>query len=96
MTTQSERIAPQAVSGRPDIAFDHGLIDVLVAKLRKSSYAPLRRVSGELRDGRIVLHGKLPNFYLKQLAQETVLPMLGGRRLHNKVTVVRRAPFVNV
>jgi hypothetical protein len=87
VNNQPERITPQAVSGQSEIAFDRGMIDVLAAKLRKSSHAPLRRVSGELRDGRIVLHGKLPNFYLKQLAQAVAAQVCGPGRLDNEIVV---------
>lgn len=37
----------------------------------------------------IVLSGSVSSYYLKQLAQEAVLPLLGRRRLHNHVNVVR-------
>jgi hypothetical protein len=32
--------------------------------------------------------GRVPSYYLKQLAQETVMPALNGRALVNRVTVV--------
>jgi len=31
----------------------------------------------------------VPSYYLKQMAQEAVIPLLDGRELHNRVTVVR-------
>jgi hypothetical protein len=36
----------------------------------------------------IVITGTLPTYFLKQLAQETVRPVLGERRLLNLVVVV--------
>jgi osmotically-inducible protein OsmY len=85
--SQSERIAPQTVSGRSDIASDRALVDLLAARLRKSSYAPLRRVSGELRNGRIVLRGHVPSFYLKQLAQALAAQVCARGRLDNEIVV---------
>ena len=49
----------------------------------------LRRIAVEEREDAVVLSGKLPSYYLKQLAQETALPLLGGRKLYNRVEVVR-------
>jgi hypothetical protein len=64
--------------------------------LRRSPQPALRKLALHETETMVVINGSVTSYYLKQLAQETVLPMLGGRRLHNKVTVVRRAPFVNV
>lgn len=35
----------------------------------------------------IIIEGTLPSYYLKQLAQETVIPVLFGRQLVNRVLV---------
>jgi hypothetical protein len=61
---------------------------VLLALLDKGVPA-LRRIQVEETDERVVLAGTVPTFYLKQLAQEAVLPLLAGRRLHNHLEVVR-------
>jgi hypothetical protein len=37
----------------------------------------------------VVLQGNVPSYYLKQLAQEAVMPALAGRALLNRVQVVR-------
>ena len=63
--------------------------------LKRSPQPALRRLAVQETDTLVVLNGSVASYYLKQLAQETVLPVLGGRRLHNKVTVVRRPPLVN-
>ena len=49
----------------------------------------LRRVRVEETETSVVLTGTVPSFYLKQLAQEAVLPLLAGRRLCNHLEVVR-------
>ena len=36
-----------------------------------------------------MIQGVVPTYYLKQMAQETVMPLLGGRQLLNRVNVVR-------
>lgn len=55
--------------------------------LRQSSIPALRRLSVEETEESLVLSGWVPSYYYKQLAQETVLPLINGRSLVNRVTV---------
>lgn len=58
------------------------------AALRASSYAALRRVCCCVRDGRIVLCGTVPSYYLKQMAQCLLLRRLGAEfQLDNHLQV---------
>jgi len=57
--------------------------------LRQSCIPALRRLTVEEESSALVLKGRLPSYYYKQLAQEAVLPFLGGRELHNQVVVVQ-------
>ena len=61
-----------------------------VLALRESPIPALRRLSLEESDGAVMITGSVPSYYLKQLAQEAVIPLLGGRELYNQVTVVRQ------
>jgi len=57
--------------------------------LQASPIPALRRLSvAEVGDA-IVLSGRVPSYYYKQMAQETVLPLLRGRLLQNQVVVAR-------
>jgi hypothetical protein len=56
--------------------------------LRQSKIPALRLVNVEETDAAVVLTGTVHSYYLKQLAQETVLPLC-EKRLINKVEVVR-------
>jgi hypothetical protein len=47
----------------------------------------LRRLTVEETETVVVLGGTVSSYYLKQLAQETILPALRGRELHNRVTI---------
>jgi hypothetical protein len=49
----------------------------------------LRLVKVVEQEDMVILTGRLPSFYLKQLAQETVIPHLGERQLENRITVVQ-------
>ncbi len=57
--------------------------------LERSPIPALRNLSLEETGERVVIQGVVPTYYLKQMAQETVMPLLAGRELHNRVNVVR-------
>ena len=66
------------------------LLQASAAQVLHSSPLPaLRKLAVEETDSEIILSGSVNSYYLKQLAQETVLPVLGGRRLLNRVQVER-------
>lgn len=60
--------------------------------LRESPIMALRTLSLEESDTAVIINGDLPTYYLKQLAQETLRPVLGGRQLVNHVQVIRNIP----
>lgn len=64
----------------------------IVEALRRSKIPALRRLEAEESESAVVLTGSVPSYYLKQLAQEAVLPLCGERRLINRVEVVRAEP----
>jgi hypothetical protein len=57
--------------------------------LRHNAIPALRRLSIEENNDGVVITGAVSSYYLKQLAQEAVLPLVGQRQLHNRVSVVR-------
>ena len=61
-----------------------------VLALRLSPIPALRQLTLEETETAVIIQGSLPSYYLKQLAQEAVMPSLGGRCLLNRVVVVRR------
>jgi hypothetical protein len=56
--------------------------------LRHSPIRALRKLSVEETDALVVIQGSVPSYYYKQLAQETVMTVLGKRELRNRVAVV--------
>lgn len=50
----------------------------------------LRRLKVEENASKVILSGRLPSYYYKQLAQEAVLPHLAGRELVNRVVVIAK------
>jgi len=57
--------------------------------LRQSPIPALRKLSVEESDSVVIILGSVNSYYLKQLAQETIMPVLDGRQLLNRVSVVR-------
>jgi hypothetical protein len=58
------------------------------AQALKSSPIPaLRKLRVEESEKAVVIVGSVGTYYLKQLAQETVMCTLDGRELRNQVTV---------
>lgn len=57
--------------------------------LAASSQPELRRLHVTVTDDSVVIAGSVSCFYLKQMAQETVKPTAHGRRVVNRVEVIR-------
>lgn len=57
--------------------------------LSVSPLPQLRRLAVCVSEEEVVITGQVSSFYMKQLAQETVRPTLGDRRLLNLVEVCR-------
>lgn len=57
------------------------------AVLSASPLPQLRRLRVTTSEHEVVITGRVPSFYMKQLAQETVRGAVAGRRLVNRVEV---------
>jgi hypothetical protein len=57
--------------------------------LRQSPIPVLRRLHVDESEQEIILSGAVSSYYLKQLAQEALMPVLGSRQLHNRILVIR-------
>lgn len=55
--------------------------------LRHSCHPALRYLLVEETDSAIVIRGKVKSYYLKQLAQESLMAVRGPRQLVNQVVV---------
>lgn len=61
---------------------------LLALALRRSPIPALRKLTLEENEHSVTIQGQVGSYYLKQLAQETILPLLDGRQLLNRVHVV--------
>jgi hypothetical protein len=78
---------PSAVLKSPDAP--GGSTASVAEALRHSPIPALRKLSVEESSAGIVITGRVSSYYLKQLAQETVMPLLDQRALVNQVRVER-------
>ena len=76
---------------RPTIRFSVDTIDekarILEILIRRAGHRSLNHVRASVTDGWIVLRGRVPSYYLKQLAQEAVRPMAIGMQIRNELHV---------
>jgi osmotically-inducible protein OsmY len=85
-----ERSASQAAA----LLVAQSLLDLCLAErveraLRATGYPPLRVVEVSVCGQLVVLRGRVPNYYMKQVAQAVATDVAGVRELRNDVEVVR-------
>jgi len=56
-------------------------------RLRGNSYLALRNISCEYREGVLTLRGRLPSYYLKQIAQNLVAELDSVHTLVNAIDI---------
>src|SRR5262245_13650792 len=60
-------------------------------RIRQGGYLALRNISCQCSDDELSLHGSLPSYYLKQVAQEIAAGVAGARRIVNQIEVLAPA-----
>jgi osmotically-inducible protein OsmY len=86
----STRTRPPAIGSPRDNAAREALEAAARAALSEAAYEPVRRVECSVRDGTVVLYGRAPSFYLKQIAQSVVASRLNGAaKIENRIEVPR-------
>ena len=59
--------------------------------LKRSSHPALRNLAVEGTPKALIISGQVTSYYLKQLAQETIMPVRGELELVNRVDVVAKS-----
>jgi len=67
---------------------DVGLIKAVGLALQASGYSALRTIEVSADRGVVVLKGRVPSYFQKQLAQTAAQRENGGRRISNELQVV--------
>jgi len=75
-------------SAQHDSYGGHELAQVAQLRLQKTPYPTIQRLSCDCRGSTLVLRGRLPSFYHKQLAQEAVGRIEGITQVLNEIEVV--------
>jgi hypothetical protein len=78
-----------SVSLRDRASSDGSAASCAARALRQSRIPALRNLRVEESVTGVTISGRVTCYYFKQLAQETVMPVLGHRELHNDVLVVQ-------
>jgi hypothetical protein len=68
-------------------AEDQNLLESARTLLNESGYPALAQLGCSVRDGVVSIEGKLPTYYLKQVAQEALLQRCGARGVNNQTEV---------
>jgi len=71
---------------------DYGPEELAETRLRSNSYLALKNVSCDYHDGVLVLRGRVPTYYLKQVALATVAGLAGVRHVVDQIDVGSAAP----
>ena len=78
-----------AIQRSPDCCWpdDDGLRTAALKLLQSSGFAALRRLRCEVTEAVVTVHGVVPSYYLKQIAQTAILRLHGIRSVRNLVEV---------
>ena len=71
---------------RPGTA-EAAMATAALARLRQSPYVPLRNVSCSFFEGVLTLGGRVPSYYLKQIAQSLMSDLPAVREIRNELRV---------
>ena len=66
---------------------DHQVVDGIHHMFCASGYAPLGLIGIDHDDGRVMLRGRVPTYYLKQLAQSMASSFPGVKSVDNNIEV---------
>ena len=85
----SDRLDPD--QGTRLLAPPLGVAGWAEVRLHGNGYRVLKNIACDYRDGVLTLRGRLPSYYLKQVAQETVARIAGVQRIDNQIEVLASA-----
>jgi osmotically-inducible protein OsmY len=80
------------VPAKPNAAAQLTVEALAENRLRASPYPSIRRIFCLYDEGLLVLSGRVPSFFHKQLAQIAVADIEGVKQVINQIEVLERAP----
>ena len=76
-----------ATDGEVGKKTDDQILDLVHQALKATGYGQLRRLCAYCDNGRVTLQGRVPTYYLKQVAHESVNAIPGVRDIDNDLKV---------
>jgi len=64
------------------------LANLVETRLHASPYLPLRKLTCYYHEGVLTVRGRVPTFYLKQMAQTVAMNQAGVEEVNNQVSVL--------
>jgi hypothetical protein len=86
MSNEQEALAVLS-QPNPFVTLFREIAEIAQAALRRSAYFELRNVSCDYSGGILTLHGRVPTYHLKQIAQASVADLPGVVEVHNRLEV---------
>lgn len=83
MVQNSKAVTSPALAGTRDAVVESKARQLL----GESNYLALRRLDCEFHDGQLVLRGRVPTYYLKQVAQTLVRQLPQVQQIENRLDV---------
>ena len=80
-------MSAHSVANRDCRSSFHAVVQAAKDRLNRNPGTSAEQVSCEYRQGVLSLHGRLPTYYQKQLAQEAVKGLDGVRQVVNEIEV---------
>jgi osmotically-inducible protein OsmY len=77
-----------AVDTEPAGAAEGQISNLAESRLHRTTYRGLKHVSCEFHEGLVILSGRVPTYYLKQIAQTIVGEVEGVGQVVNRLEVV--------
>ncbi|QDT02124.1 hypothetical protein K227x_04950 [Rubripirellula lacrimiformis] len=85
-SSRAEHLVPVSVGRTQPDSLDEKS-QAVEAQIRRVGRRGLADVHAKAMDGWIVLQGRVPSYYLKQIAQESVRPLAIGMQIRNQIRV---------
>jgi osmotically-inducible protein OsmY len=79
--------SPEQHEARPESVESAALADAVRSALHRTGHGWLQRVVVAIEGGSVVLRGKVPSFYLKQMAQAAVMAVPDVEVMRNELQV---------
>jgi osmotically-inducible protein OsmY len=76
----------------PQSPEDLDLTERVKCALRATGHSPLRGIKVTVHAGFVIFGGRVPSYYVKQVAQATALIVAGVRHIRNDLDVIRPKP----